>query len=51
MKSDDNQEKIWKFFENFQIFKILKNEKKIQKNYFEYEFFQRNLFSRVLKIF
>ena len=45
---------IKKKFENFQ--KILKfskfwKMKKIQTNYFEYEFFQRNLFSRVLKIF
>ena len=41
------KKKIWKF-SNFQNFE---KWKKIQKNYFEYEFFQRNLFSRVLKIF
>ena len=44
------KKKTWKFFENFQIFKIVKNEKKIQ-NLFSIWIFQRNLFSRVLKIF
>ena len=48
------KKKIWKFlkiFWKFSNFQNCEKWKKIQKIYFEYEFFQRNLFSRVLKIF
>ena len=51
MKSDDNQEKNLKFFWKFSNFQNCEKWKKIQKIYFEYEFFKETYFHEFWRFF